>query len=133
MTLTWTDELSSGLEPIDFQHRQILDLLNQLVIANKSQNNKEKIIDLLEQVTFALEQHFEYEETFLAKAKYHGLSDHKDGHEEISEVLESIKLTLIFDQSVTNNKMINYVSGWFEEHLFAEDVKYFRELLHDKS
>lgn len=136
MTLKWSKDLSSGIEAIDLQHQRILDLLNQLVIENQSPSDKEKLIQSLKEFTKALEEHFDYEEALLAESGYRGLNRHKAGHEEIAETLQSIMMSVMFDESDISNDLINQVVRWFEEHLTTEDPKYFsgvREILENRN
>ena len=128
MALTWSDKLSSGIEEIDLQHQRILELLSQLVIANQSPVSKERLILTLKEFTKAIEEHFDYEEALLAKSGYRGLKRHQAGHKEIAETLQSIIMSVIFDESEISNEMINRVVRWFEEHLTSEDPKYFKKV-----
>lgn len=126
MALTWSKELSSGIEEIDLQHQHILDLLNQLMIANEPPGDKERLLYSLKEFTKTLDEHFEFEEALLAKSGYKDLKRHKAGHEEIAETLQSIMMSVMFDESDISNEMINRVVRWFEEHLTSEDPRYFK-------
>ena len=128
MALKWNKELSSGIEAIDLQHQHILELLDLLVIANKSPDNKERLIHSLEEFNKAIQEHFEFEEDLLAKSGYRDLKRHIAGHEEIAETLNSITMSVMFDESGISSEMINRVIRWFEEHLTSEDTRYFKSV-----
>lgn len=128
MALTWSKALSSGIDQIDLQHKRILDLLNILVVANQSPNDRERLVLALKEFTEAIEEHFEYEEKLLADSGYKNLKRHKAGHEEIAETLNSIMMSVMFDNSDISSEMINRVVRWFEEHLTSEDPKYFKSV-----
>ena len=128
MSVKWNQELSSGIEAIDRQHHQILHLLEQLVIANKSSDNKERLINSLEEFNKAIQEHFDFEEALLAESGFRDLKRHKAGHEEIAETLNSITMSVMFDDSDISSEMINRVIRWFEEHLTSEDTRYFKSV-----
>ena len=128
MSLKWNQELSSGIEAIDRQHQQILHLLEQLVIANQSPDNKERLINSLEEFNKAIQEHFDFEEALLAESGFRDLKRHKAGHEEIAETLNSITMSVMFDDSDISSEMINRVIRWFEEHLTSEDTRYFKSV-----
>ena len=128
MGIEWNSDLISGFEEIDLQHKDIIDLLNRLLEANKSSNDPDELVSCLVNFTRAIQEHFDFEEALLAKLGYRGLKQHKAGHQEIAETLNGITLSAMLDEASVSPESINSVVKWFEEHLTSEDLKYFKAI-----
>jgi hemerythrin len=125
MSIEWSDELCSGIEAIDLQHRHIINLLNQLFIAHQSSSDPDQIVICLIELSKALQEHFAFEEALLAESGYKGMKDHKFGHEEISEMINSLTMSAMLDDTDISSESIEKIVKWFKEHLTTEDIKYF--------
>ena len=108
------------------QHKHILELLNQLVDANKTPVDSKKLVHSLDEFTKAIQEHFNFEEALLEESGFKDLKRHQAGHKEISETLDSITMSVMLDETDIPQGMINGVLRWFEEHLTSEDPKYFK-------
>ncbi len=126
MGIEWSRELTSGIDTIDVQHKNIIHLLNLLVTAQTSSTDSDELVSCLINFTRAIEEHFDFEEALLEEYGYRGLKQHKAGHEEISEILNSITLSAMLDEASVFPDLIDNVVKWFEEHLTSEDIKYFK-------
>ena len=80
MALKWNKEISSGIDAIDLQHKHILELLNQLVIANQIPVDSEKLAYSLLEFNKAIQEHFTFEEGLLAESGSRALKRPHAGH-----------------------------------------------------
>lgn len=132
MGIEWSHELTSGIDAIEVQHKNIIDLLNLLVAAQKSSTDSDELVSCLINFTRAIEEHFDFEEALLEEFGYRGLKQHKAGHQEISETLNSITLSAMLDEASVSPDLIDNVVKWFEQHLTSEDIKYFKVVKHSQ-
>lgn len=128
MGLNWNNELSSGIDAIDEQHRQILELATELKQLSQSMQDPDLLIVSLIQLSKTIQDHFDFEEALLSNSDYKGLNRHKADHNEISETLDAILDSVMIDESNFKPEMLNSVIAWFEEHLLKEDVKFFKKV-----
>ena len=128
MALKWNQQLASGIETIDEQHKKILHLLDKLVTANKTPGDTENLMNALAEFNRALEEHFDFEENLLAESDYRDLKRHQAGHDEIAETLRGITTSVMLDESQIAPEMIDRVIRWFEDHLTSEDTRYFKSV-----
>ena len=98
MTTKWTAALSSGNEEIDSQHKNILILLEKLILQNETPTITPEFTHAFTEFKQAVQKHFAYEEALLEKSKYKGLKQHKEGHEEIADLLNSIAMSIMLDE-----------------------------------
>ncbi|WP_139370463.1 bacteriohemerythrin, partial [Xanthomonas axonopodis] len=77
--LVWQDDLNTGIEVIDHQHRRIVDMINQLHVAQTSlqQLAVAEVIDELIDYTLS---HFAFEEELMQEAGYPFSQAHQRVH-----------------------------------------------------
>ena len=78
--LVWQDDLNTGIEVIDQQHRRIVEMLNHLYNAQRSMERTVvgEVIDELVDYTLS---HFAFEEELMEEAGYAFCAAHKRVHE----------------------------------------------------
>lgn len=126
--MEWSDLLSSGNDEIDSQHKSILILLDKLILAHDSSKMTSEFTIAFIEFNEAVQKHFAYEETLLAKLNYKGLKNHQAGHEEIADLLNSISMLIILDEKNIPFSSIERLVKWFDQHIMNEDVKFFSNL-----
>ena len=129
MIIEWNEEITSGIEEIDLQHQHIISLLNQIVYFYESHDNSKKFIFTLLDFSEAIHAHFEYEEKLLADNGYKDLNNHKAGHEEISDLINSVLMPAMMndEEDLPAEPLINIVR-WFDNHLKTEDTRFFKSI-----
>lgn len=129
MIIEWNDELTSGIEEIDHQHQHIISLLNQIVYFYETPDSSKKFIFTLLDFSEAIHEHFDYEEKLLADNGYKDLKNHKAGHEEISDLINSVLMPAMLNDEgdLPAEPLINIVR-WFDNHLKTEDTRYFKSI-----
>lgn len=80
MAIKWTDDLDTGIDIIDQQHRRIVDYINDLEKAHESGDNAAigAVLDNLVDYTLS---HFAFEENLQEEAGYKFAKPHKKVHE----------------------------------------------------
>ena len=122
--LQWESEFSVGVEKIDDQHKEIMDLVNNLTgrsIQSRAGWKKqfERIIKVLADQALI---HFQTEEELLSKTGYAGFDDHKKEHERLKA-----KLTHILNEldnikwDVELFTLTTSFKEWFLSHILLYD------------
>jgi hemerythrin len=78
--LEWNDDLNTGIEVIDNQHKQIIYFVNQLNDAAQT-GDREKIAGVISGLVDYTLFHFSFEEELMGEADYEFLRPHKKVHE----------------------------------------------------
>lgn len=128
MALKWSNQLSSGIEAIDLQHKHILELLSELVQKQQASDKAEDQVPALIEFSKALQEHFDYEEALLSQHKFREIKRHKEGHAEIADLLDSMTSKAILDEKPISAQSLSNVVKWFEQHLMSEDVRFFKAI-----
>ena len=88
---TWKDENLLGLEPLDFEHKDLFECINNLYDQCRIQTEGTEIEDCLGQLHVRLVAHFALEEKTMCEMKNPHYETHKAEHdrflEEVTEVV----------------------------------------------
>ncbi len=122
MPLAWTDDLDTGIEIIDQQHRQLVDFINDLEIAHasKDRNGVGQVLDALVDYTMS---HFAFEESLQEEAGYQFCTPHKRVHELF--VRRAAEYVDRFRQGEDiANELHTLLSSWLIKHIRRDDADY---------
>ncbi len=123
--LTWTPDLSVGIEVIDNQHKRIVEYINQLHEArlNRDRQGIARVIEELVDYTLS---HFSFEESMMEEAHYRFLKPHQKVHElfvrRVSEYQQRFKLGE--DVESVAGDMQSTLVTWLMNHIRREDMDY---------
>ncbi|HEY3375751.1 MAG TPA: bacteriohemerythrin [Candidatus Aquicultor sp.] len=77
----WTDELKTGVSDVDKQHKELINLINNLHDALIQGKGKERVEEALTFLSNYVVEHFKCEEDLMLKHNYTGFPAHKREHE----------------------------------------------------
>jgi hemerythrin len=89
--ITWTPDLSVGIELIDQQHKMLIKHLNDLSQSLESNQGAAKIATTLNFLIDYTNFHFTAEEKHMAVNGYPELGNHKNQHEEFKKTLADLE------------------------------------------
>lgn len=123
--LSWTPDLSVGIEVIDSQHKRIVEYINMLHEA-RIRGDKDAIARVIEELVDYTLSHFSFEESMMEEAKYRFVAPHKKVHElfvrRVSEYQQRFKLGE--DVATVAGDMQNTLVTWLMNHIKREDMDY---------
>ena len=117
----WNDYYSVGDPSIDAQHKQILDIINELYEAMQKGKDRavlKPISDRLLQYTLA---HFTHEEQALKEHEYPDLAQHVALHDKIRQRTRDLRENA---HLVTGHDMLRFLKEWWVGHIQSVDKKY---------
>jgi hemerythrin-like metal-binding protein len=124
MYINWDSKFETGIEKIDKQHKQLVDILNKLydnVVVDKSGSAVNELLMDLKIYTIS---HFSVEEKLFKKYKYPEETVHIKLHKKfidtISEYLFDVESTSL-EQGYT---LIEFLKNWLLNHILTHDMKY---------
>ena len=88
----WDDNLATGVDEIDEQHKEIFARFNALLEACDKGRSRELLADILEFMSTYVLQHFADEERLQQSVDYPDFPAHKSVHEELSGRFVQLKL-----------------------------------------
>ncbi|MBA3022992.1 MAG: bacteriohemerythrin [Gammaproteobacteria bacterium] len=120
--LHWSNELDTGIEVIDKQHRRIVDLINELNTANEGGDTAVINHVLGELVDYTL-SHFSFEEELQEKANYPFFKAHKRVHEIFTKRVGEFQQRAANGENVAP-ELLSMLKIWLVNHIKGDDADY---------
>jgi hemerythrin len=125
--VTWSPTFSVGIKLIDDQHKELLNLTNDLFnhcVGNEAEERSyfEKVIH--EAVKY-VKIHFSTEEKIMRQTSFSGFLDHKREHEAF--VLTVVEQVQAFNEGKKFNltTFTKFLKNWILTHIALQDKQYF--------
>jgi len=120
--IEWTQELEIGIRVIDGQHRRIVDYINDLHEADKTNDRNEvgRVIEDLIDYTYS---HFEFEEALMDEAGYDALAIHQGTHQAFRGRVDELKQRFVDGENVAGD-LIELLQTWLIRHIMSDDQSY---------
>lgn len=129
--ITWTDDLSVGIELVDEQHKMLIKHLNDFNQSLKSQQGPAKIAKTLDFLIDYTHFHFNAEETHMAVNGYSELENHKKMHKTFKTTLASMEEDLKEEGATQSlaDSIDTLLVQWLFEHIRKFDVAFGKYLM----
>ena len=125
--ISWTDKFSCGIKLIDDQHKELVELVNEMfnhVTGNDKQEHNYFSRVINDAVAY-VKTHFATEEKLMIATKFDGYIEHKKEHETfILAVVENIK-DYQAGKRLTLSTFTRFLKDWVLSHIALMDKKYF--------
>jgi hemerythrin len=127
----WTNEISVGIQEIDEQHKQLVNLLNQLFDAMVSDDSNREAIALktLDELINYTNVHFAVEESLFRIFDYEDYDRHKKAHDRLKDEVNEIALSVKSGATRLDSKLLIFMKNWLTSHIMEEDKRYSKFLL----
>jgi len=124
-TIEWNNNFSVGIDIIDEQHRTLIDLTNDLIIALSENKEKLTLSVFLEALLDYSIYHFDAEEDYASETNSPSLAEHKLMHKAFSDKILEYKARLEMDDQSTAKELLEYLKKWLVEHIQKADRELF--------
>ena len=121
--MEWFEQLATGVEEIDNQHKELIDRVNRVLAACTRQEGREAVKEALESMgSYAIEL-FRIEERIQRKNEYPNYTAHRDAHDEFVCMLQ--ELFAYFDEEGPSSHVVMMVNetltNWLIQHFLSLD------------
>ncbi len=120
--LVWSEDLNTGIDVIDAQHRQIVGFINQLDDA-RSKGDRKLVKDVLDGLIDYTVAHFSFEETLMEDVGYAYLRPHQKVHEQFVRRVSDMR-----DQFERGEEVVDALHSllhrWLFNHIRHDDDSY---------
>ncbi len=130
--MVWNDDLATGIDIVDRQHRGLVDMLNQAapVLALSSEASAQAIGPLLDELLAYAASHFRTEEELMARlgmasrARDHHHASHARFAEQVSRMIQAFRE----GTGVTGDRLLSFLASWLVLHILGEDQAMARQV-----
>jgi len=123
--MEWHDDLNTGIDVIDRQHRRIVDYINQLEevhIRHPFRPDPEAGRVINELVDYTL-SHFGFEESLMEDSGYEFTRAHQKVHELFTKRVAEFQARFKAGENVTD-ELHNLLVSWLGNHIRNDDASY---------
>ena len=121
--LKWTDDLSTRVEEIDSQHKELFRRVNDLLSAMSQGKGKDEVARVLTFLSDYVVIHFGTEERIMRERGYPGFERHRQEHKSYTDKLSALRTR--FGEQGTNSLMAiqaqSLLTEWWFSHINVTD------------
>jgi len=128
--LNWKPEFSVGVDSVDFEHEQMISLINEIYDEMKLRKDADSIEQFMGDVHFAISAHFALEERLMREAGYAEYEAHKEDHEELLDQIRDLMDQFVSSPEQGFKLLQDGLSDWFEKHFATFDARLHGKLPH---
>lgn len=121
--LTWQPEFSVGVEAVDFEHREMIDLINRLYEEMEGKKDADSIERFLGDIHATISAHFALEERMMRRANYPEYEAHKNDHEDLLDQVRDLMDIFVASPEKGVLLLQKQMSVWFESHFSTFDAR----------
>ena len=123
MAIEWRENLATGNEDIDSQHKELFNRFNQLLEACNRGKGKDEVGNLLSFLSDYVKSHFSAEERLQVNCNYPFYRDHKQMHDDFIGSLKKLQDEFNSEGAgiavvIQTNKLI---VDWLVKHISGTD------------
>jgi hemerythrin len=122
--ITWSDEYSVNIKEIDNQHRQLVEMLNELHRSMRAGQSGQVLGNLLQRLIDYTEYHFSTEEKIMEAYNYPGYIHHKSEHAALTRKVMEFQRQYRQNPTGLGVQLMNFLKSWLVDHIVGSDKKY---------
>jgi hemerythrin len=126
--LQWNDRYRVGIEAVDHEHRELIDLINRLHGELSSRNADAAVSAFFGDLLRGISAHFALEEKFMRQRAYDQLGAHKTDHERLLDDIRDIMDEFEDSATVDHVKLAKRLDDWFSRHFETHDARLHKAL-----
>lgn len=121
--IEWKKHYSVGVDAVDHEHRELIDLINQLHEDLIAGSREAQVSAFLGEIFRAISAHFALEELFMRQHAYDQAAEHKQAHEALLEQIRDIMDDFEADREGASRKLSARLDDWFTVHFKTHDAR----------
>jgi len=130
--LEWSDKLTLGVEQIDEQHQQLVQLANDLVSAVEAGYGEDVLDVVFKELREYTVFHFKEEELYMKEIEYPGRREHVVEHANLKEQVKQYQREMYAKKDVSPDEVVVFLRNWLVEHIILNDME-IAQYLKDKA
>lgn len=126
--LQWKSQYSVGVEAVDHEHRELIDLINRLYDQLAAGRSKVQVDAFFGDLFKGISAHFALEERFMREHGYDQLTQHKGDHERLLDEIRDIMDDFVDDEELDTARLAERLEAWFARHFETHDARLHKAL-----
>jgi hemerythrin len=120
----WKDSFNMGIEEIDRQHRNFLEMLNEYYEAVSLAKTATLDHELVNKLKSYVSMHFDYEVNMLKNTGYIETEQQLKEHNYFESRISELQSSQVQGNAESLNSTFSFLRDWFLNHILESDRKY---------
>lgn len=120
----WKPEFSVKIELFDSQHRNLIDMINTLLLAMQNRSGDDEIEKIINRMAEYTQYHFSSEEDYMKKFDYPQMSAHIDAHRSFISEVQKFQEQMQKSKFLLSMKVYHFLKNWLLDHIQGMDKMY---------
>ncbi len=129
--LQWKDQYSVGIEAVDYEHKELIALINRLYAELASGRATSSVEAFFGDLLKGISAHFALEERFMHEHGYDQLPQHKADHERLLDELRDMMDDELIEHDTDDaldGDLRDRLDAWFSRHFETHDARLHKSL-----
>lgn len=122
--IEWQSHLNLGIAPIDYQHRELADLINLLADTLHADAAGADPAELLQRIHRHARGHFLYEEKLMLSSGFHDHVGHQREHTMLLGELKSLTSNVSRGITPVDTELMHSLRDWIIAHIVTSDREF---------
>ncbi|WP_114325665.1 bacteriohemerythrin [Candidatus Colwellia aromaticivorans] len=122
--LVWHSSMATGIELVDNDHKQLINLINKFQEATEFNISEQKIHQALDEVVNYTKYHFHREEALMRINHYPAFEAHQQQHQQMIDKISHYIGEYKTDKSLAIDHVLHFLQTWLIKHIKGSDQEY---------
>ncbi len=121
--LQWKDEYATGIDEVDEEHRDLIDVINRLHELLLAEDARMTVPAFFARLLEGVSAHFALEERIMGESRYAELAAHREDHERLLEEIRDLMEAFGHAEEVDSVDLALRLEPWFRHHFATHDLR----------
>ena len=121
--IEWREEYSTGIAGVDYEHQELITLINSVYEMLSDSSEKIRIISCLGDIYGSISSHFALEERWMEQHNYDDYETHRSDHERLLDDIGDITDDVEASHGFNEEQLRERLSDWFLNHFKTHDAR----------
>lgn len=121
--IEWREEYATGISGVDYEHEELIALINSVYAMLDEAPDKASIISCLGEIYGSISSHFALEERWMEQHGYSEYEAHRNDHERLLDDIGSITDELETTDEFYAERLRERLNDWFLGHFKTHDAR----------
>jgi hemerythrin len=121
--LEWKEEYSTGIDDVDDEHRDLIDVINRLHDLLLADDAKLAVPAFFARLIEGVSAHFTLEERIMRESGYPALAEHQEDHERLLDEMRDLVEAFGHAEEVDSVDLAMRLEPWFSQHFATHDLR----------
>lgn len=122
--IKWRDSYSTGVEEMDKEHHEIIDIINQLYEMLRKKRERAELKTIYDRLHRYTEKHFQHEEQMMEESGHEGLAEQQQAHKQFVSELDRMEADLLSADESVVPVVYKFLREWLLKHIVEVDKRY---------